>query len=699
MLRSCLPHALAFVTLLATTAAQSKPLITVEAPQERVTQEKLGGALPAIGSVGNTPTQDTYAIELHQNGMLSVKGIPVTFDECFQQLADYSKDIPGLRIGGLTTSPVNVLIRADRSVPLAAIDRMLRECVRRDISAPRIFFGATHAITKGEGAFAYFLPIDRGSSKAGVEVIPVTATPGKPGTVDGLENYLFRYSSAMEPEQRKQAAVTIETRGDVAWGTALSMLDAAARAGIPVAYLDCRLTAAQCKCWLAEATKRDLRALQLASPATTEVGCQIGPVTVKRGPQQDLPARVQGGFAGYPSSPSGLVIEEIEIEEVTETDMGLLWPGTGLSGGEPGRYGDRRLGGPAKRLRPATSQAIDEGLDWLKQHQDEDGKWDSDGFMKHDKAGTEICDGAGNAVHDVGVTGLALLAMMGGGSTMRSGPYRNQIKLAVKWLRLQQHHNGRFGSNASHDFVYDHAIATYAIVEAYGLSDYKLIKPVAQKAINYLESHRNPYSVWRYQPRDGDNDTSVTNWCALAYIAGSHFNLQVNKSALQVVGSWLDEISDPATGLHGYSKRGEPSSRHPGDHATRFPLAQNEALTGASLFVRFMLGQTMEKNPIMRKAAGRVHSLPPAWTPKAGNIDFYAWYWCSQAMHQVGGQHWQNWSNSLTEALLTGQNTKGAAKGSWAPIGVWGEDGGRIASTALATLSLQSHYRYRRLVR
>ena len=34
--------------------------------------------------------------------------------------------------------------------------------------------------------------------------------------------------------------------------------------------------------------------------------------------------------------------------------------------------------------------------------------------MKHDLAdGGEICDGPGNAVHDVGVTGLALLAFLG----------------------------------------------------------------------------------------------------------------------------------------------------------------------------------------------------------------------------------------------------------------------------------------------
>ena len=69
------------------------------------------------------------------------------------------------------------------------------------------------------------------------------------------------------------------------------------------------------------------------------------------------------------------------------------------------------------------------------------------------------------------------------------------------------------------------------------------------------------------------------------------------------------------------------------------------------------------------------------------------------AMYQAGGRNWRTWSQDLSKALLTGQSKDGTAKGSWDPIGVWGEDGGRVANTALATLSLQSFCRYTRLIR
>jgi hypothetical protein len=154
----------------------------------------------------------------------------------------------------------------------------------------------------------------------------------------------------------------------------------------------------------------------------------------------------------------------------------------GLGGGAAGHFGGRK-GGRKGLLKggKTTAEAIEAALEWLRKHQDEDGKWDADEFMKHDTEG-EKCNGAGNPVHDVGLTGLALLAFLGDGSTMRTGPYREVIKKGITWLKEQQQENGLFGQNASNDFIYDHAIATYAMCEAYGLSDYKLLRQYAQTA-------------------------------------------------------------------------------------------------------------------------------------------------------------------------------------------------------------------------
>jgi hypothetical protein len=90
---------------------------------------------------------------------------------------------------------------------------------------------------------------------------------------------------------------------------------------------------------------------------------------------------------------------------------------------------------------------------------------------------------------------------------------------AAGWLCRQQK-DGVFGGVAVADFVYSYVLATNALCEAYGLSGDAALLPYAQAGLDYLEKHRNPYSAWRYQPRDNDNDTSVTAWAMSAYVTG-----------------------------------------------------------------------------------------------------------------------------------------------------------------------------------
>ncbi|HET6204975.1 MAG TPA: hypothetical protein VFI25_19460, partial [Planctomycetota bacterium] len=82
--------------------------------------------------------------------------------------------------------------------------------------------------------------------------------------------------------------------------------------------------------------------------------------------------------------------------------------------GKPGggRQATDRVGGSDLPTEPVLHGA----LEWLKKHQDPEGRWDSDGFSKNCK-GT-VCDGPGEGLHDIGVTGLALLAFLGDGNTL-----------------------------------------------------------------------------------------------------------------------------------------------------------------------------------------------------------------------------------------------------------------------------------------
>ncbi|HBN74959.1 MAG TPA: hypothetical protein DD473_03875, partial [Planctomycetaceae bacterium] len=77
----------------------------------------------------------------------------------------------------------------------------------------------------------------------------------------------------------------------------------------------------------------------------------------------------------------------------------------------------------------------------------------------------------------------------------------------------------------------------------------------------------------------------------------------------------------------------------------------------------------------------------------------YYWYYGTLAMYQFGGEEWNQWNGQVRELLIAKQRKQGPLAGSWNPDGPWGGYGGRIYSTALATLSLEVYYRFLPLYR
>lgn len=77
----------------------------------------------------------------------------------------------------------------------------------------------------------------------------------------------------------------------------------------------------------------------------------------------------------------------------------------------------------------------------------------------------------------------------------------------------------------------------------------------------------------------------------------------------------------------------------------------------------------------------------------------YYWYYATFAMNQWGGQHWRDWKKSIEAAILPEQHQgNDNFTGSWDPVGPWGDDGGRVYSTAICTLILEVYYRYARVL-
>lgn len=333
------------------------------------------------------------------------------------------------------------------------------------------------------------------------------------------------------------------------------------------------------------------------------------------------------------------------------------------------------------KSEPAAAAAILRGVTWLLEQQQADGRWDSDAAP----------DGAGSAVNDVGVTGLALLAIAREGTTARTDPRHDALLRGCHWLVSQQQEQGLLGEKAAHTYIYGHAIATLGLCATAAATGTAEARTAAEAALGYLEAHRNPFMVWRYMPRDGDNDTSVTTWATLACLAGKELGLTVPAPTLQSVRLYLVAVTD-ADGRAGYSRAGEPSSRL--QHQTqRFPPEQGEAMTAAALWCRQALGERAVDAPQLADGAALLLAKPPVWDPANGKVDLCYWFFASEALRRLGDPATsQTWRPQLVAALVQGQRQGGTAAGSWDPVDPWGSEGGRLYSTALGVLALQALY-------
>jgi hypothetical protein len=350
----------------------------------------------------------------------------------------------------------------------------------------------------------------------------------------------------------------------------------------------------------------------------------------------------------------------------------------------------------------ATMNAVELGLTWLAAHQDVegDGRWDCDEFSKHD-TGKDRCDGSGGALYDVGVTGLSLLAFLGAGYTDRGSekenPYGRNVRMGLRYLLTSQLDDGSFGTRVTYSFMYNHAMATLAMSEAYAATRNPRYKKPAQDGLNFIAMARNPYMAWRYEPRGGENDTSVTAWCTLALKSGKFAGLEVDPDAFAGVRQWIDKMTDPQFGQVGYNYPGGSPAR-PEGLQDKFPPEKSQAMTAAGIMTRILCGEDPDKSAMIKKGADLCLGAPPVWDRKAGTIDMYYWYYGTVALFQVGGDHWRKWNEHLGRAVLKSQHGagSGARTGSWDPIGVWGGDGGRVYATALMTMCLEVYYRYDR---
>jgi hypothetical protein len=354
------------------------------------------------------------------------------------------------------------------------------------------------------------------------------------------------------------------------------------------------------------------------------------------------------------------------------------------------------LGERADELAKAPKEvraAVGKGLAWLARHQDTkasgvnggDGKWDSDDFAEHD-SNPDTTQQLGFKDYDVGLTGLALLAMMAAGNSETSGKYAANVTEGLDYLLRHQRADGLFYADGITRYLVQHGIATHALAEACLLGSTRYRRPL-ERAVHYIEWARNPYMAWRYEPRGGENDTHVTTWMVTALRFAEACGVSVDRDGFQGTLMWIDKMTEPNFGQTGYNYPGGLPDRLRGS-AERFSAYKSQAMTAAAIWARMMAGASLD-GKIVDKGLGLIAEIPPR--EDEGYTDLYYWHYGSLVMIHAGkATQRRDWERGLRNVLLARQLDDGA----WRADGAWGPTAGRVWSTTMATLALLSPYRY-----
>ena len=354
---------------------------------------------------------------------------------------------------------------------------------------------------------------------------------------------------------------------------------------------------------------------------------------------------------------------------------------------------------PGKRSRAVevyggsegTERAVELGLEFFVRHQFPDGHWSLD---RHKQKGNAYKNaGWTNTSSDTAATGLALLSFFGAGYTHLSDKHRDTVRRGIDWLVKSQKENGDlFAGGTDYTWFYSHGIATIALCEAYGMTNDANLRTPAQKAVEFIIESQHPQrGGWRYKPRV-ESDTSVSGWQLMALKSAQMAGLEVPPQALEKVSTWLD------TAQVGDGSRFVYNPNAPNTDQQREGRNPNLAMTAEGTLMRMYLGRKSD-DPITTAAADHLaENLPEVGSRERPTRDAYYWYYATQVMFHMQGEHWKAWNGRLRPLLETGQVKKGPLAGSWDPAAPvpdrWGHAGGRIYLTALNLLMLEVYYRH-----
>ncbi len=356
--------------------------------------------------------------------------------------------------------------------------------------------------------------------------------------------------------------------------------------------------------------------------------------------------------------------------------VGLLLPLVLLPlavGGAPARPQEI----PGERVRPMDPKLVDEarlavhrGLEFLKSRQNPDGSWT-------DKIGRKVhFEYRGSPGKHVGVTALACIAYLAGGSLPGHGEYGDQVEKGLRFIIEQVQGNGFITANESR--MYSHAFATLFLAEVYGMTGMSDVRPALKRSVGLIVQAQNDQGGWRYQPGADDADMSITVCQVMALRAAHNAGIHVPKGSIDNAIRYVRESFHTRTGAFSYQHEPGQSGRY---QQSRISFA----LTAAGVTALYGAGvYDTDDNQIKSGLIYLSRNIPNRRDATQTFDYYYGMYYATQAAFQRGGEFWEMWHPRVWRDILALQERNGA----------WTDLVGSNYGTAMSCIVLQIPYQY-----
>jgi len=301
-------------------------------------------------------------------------------------------------------------------------------------------------------------------------------------------------------------------------------------------------------------------------------------------------------------------------------------------------------------ITPQARAAIEKGLAFLASRQAKNGSW------------SEGSSGAG-------ITALAGLALMSGGSLPGRGKYGDNVQKAVEYICNATQESGLIAADNSHGPMYGHGFATLFLGEVYGMNADDEVKEKLQKAVRLIQKTQNKEGGWRYQPVPYDADISVTIAEIMALRAARDAGIKVEKEVIDKAIGYVKRCQCADGGFSYVAGQGSGSG-----------FARSAAGVAALYY-----GGVFEGNDLKRGLDYLKQFTPGKGASDSEGHYFYGHYYAVQAMFLAGGDYWGKWYPAIRDQLISRQNRN---------TGGWSGDVTDEYATALGLIILQMPHRY-----